>query len=82
MAERSIDAQIAEHQAKIARLRQKKEKDRTREKILVGSSYIGLAEKDPNAAQRMIDHLEKIDWRETDKKIISGLTDRLRKVGQ
>ena len=80
MSAKSLDAQIAEHQAAIARLKQKKEKERTREKILVGASYISMAENNPDAAQRMITHLEKTNWRDVDRKIIDGLLARLKEA--
>ena len=50
---RSIDQQIAETQAKLARLKQRQKASETRRKIIVGSVVISNALKEPEKARAL-----------------------------
>ena len=70
---RSIDQQIAEAQARLARLRTRAKASETRRKIIVGAIVTTEALKDPKIAKWMAATLRKNATREVDQKEIAGL---------
>ena len=74
---RSVDQQIAETQAKLARLKQKQKASETRRKIIVGSVVIANALRDTNKARPLAALLRRTITRDVDLKEIAGLLDEL-----
>ena len=70
---RTIDQQIAEAQARLARLRTRAKASETRRKIIVGAIVTTEALKDPKIARWMAATLRKNATREVDQKEIEGL---------
>lgn len=70
---RSIDQQIAEAQARLARLRTRQKATETRRKIIVGAIVTTEALKDPKIARWMAATLRKNATREVDQKELIGL---------
>ncbi|PZO62117.1 MAG: hypothetical protein DI613_18820 [Kocuria rhizophila] len=70
---RSIDQQIAEAQARLARLRTRAKATETRRKIIVGAIVTTEALKDPKIARWMAATLRKNATREVDQKELIGL---------
>ena len=61
---RSIDQQIAETQAKLARLKERQKASETRRKIIVGSVVISNALKEPEKARALAALLRRAVTRE------------------
>ena len=74
---RSVDQQIAETQAKLARLKQKQKASETRRKIIVGSVVISNALKEPEKARALAALLRRVVTRDVDQKELVGLLDEL-----
>ncbi len=74
---RTVDQQIAETQAKLARLKQRAKADETRRKIIVGSVVISNALKEPDKARALAAMLRRTVTREVDHKAIATLLDEL-----
>ena len=74
---RTIDQQIAETQAKLARLKERQKASDTRRKIIVGSVAISNALKDPDKARALAALLRRTVTREVDQKEITELSDDL-----
>ena len=70
---RTIDQQIAEAQARLARLRTRAKATETRRKIIVGAIVTTEALKDPKIARWMAANLRKNATREVDQKELTGL---------
>ena len=70
---RTIDQQIAEAQARLARLRTRAKATETRRKIIVGAIVTTEALKDPKIARWMAATLRKNATREVDQKELIGL---------
>ena len=70
---RTIDQQIAEAQARLARLRTRAKATETRRKIIVGSVVISNALKEPDKARALAAMLRRTVTREVDQKEIAGL---------
>lgn len=70
---RTIDQQIAEAQAKLARLKTRQKASDTRRKIIVGAIVTTEALKEPKLARWLAQTLRKHTTRDIDKKEISGL---------
>jgi hypothetical protein len=70
---RTIDQQIAEAQARLARLRTRAKATETRRKIIVGAIVTSEALKDPKIASWMAATLRKNATREVDQKELTGL---------
>ena len=70
---RSIDQQIAEAQARLARLKTRAKATETRRKIIVGAIVTSEALKDPKIARWMAATLRKNATREVDQKELIGL---------
>ena len=74
---RSIDQQIAETQAKLARLKTKQKASETRRKIIVGSVVISNALREPEKARALAALLRRAVTREVDQKELVGLLEDL-----
>ena len=70
---RTIDQQIAEAEAKLARLRTRAKATETRRKIIVGAIVTTEALRDPKIARWMAATLRKNATREVDQKELTGL---------
>ena len=70
---RSIDQQIAEAQARLARLKTRQKATENRRKIIVGAIVTTEALKDPKIARWMAATLRKNVTREVDQKELVGL---------
>lgn len=70
---RTIDQQIAEAEARLARLRTRAKATETRRKIIVGAIVTTEALKDPKIARWMAATLRKNATREVDQKELTGL---------
>jgi hypothetical protein len=70
---RTIDQQIAEAQARLARLKTRAKASETRRKIIVGAIVTTEALKDPKIARWMAATLRKNATREVDQKELTGL---------
>ena len=70
---RTIDQQIAEAQARLARLKIRAKASETRRKIIVGAIVTSEALKDPKLARWMAATLRRNATREVDQKEIAGL---------
>ena len=70
---RTIDQQIAEAEAKLARLKTRQKASETRRKIIVGAIVTTEALKDPKIARWMAATLRKNATREVDQKELIGL---------
>ena len=77
---RTVDQQIAETQAKLARLKTRQKASETRRKIIVGAIVTTEALKDPKIARWMAATLRKNATREVDQKELVGLLDELDQV--
>lgn len=74
---RTIDQQIAEAEAKVARLKKKAKASETRRKIIVGSVVISNALQDADTARRLAALLRRNVTRDVDKKELADLLDNL-----
>ena len=70
---RTVDQQIAEAEAKLARLKARAKATETRRKIIVGSVVISNALKEPDKARALAAMLRRTVTREVDQKEIAGL---------
>ena len=78
---RTVDQQIAEAEAKLARLKARAKAGETRRKIIVGSVVISNALKEPDKARALAAMLRRTVTRDVDVKEISGLLDDLDTAG-
>ena len=79
---RTIDQQIAETQAKLARLKTKQKASETRRKIIVGSVVISNALREPEKARALAALLRRAVTREVDQKEMVGLLDELDRAAE
>ena len=70
---RTIDQQIAEAEAKVARLKKKAKASETRRKIIVGSIVISNAMQDADTARRLAALLRRNVTRDVDAKELVDL---------
>ena len=70
---RTIDQQIAEAEAKVARLKKKAKASETRRKIIVGSVVISNAMQDADTARRLAALLRRNVTRDVDAKELTDL---------
>lgn len=74
---RTIEQQIAEAEARVARLKKKAKASETRRKIIVGSVVISNALQDADTARRLAALLRRNVTRDVDKKELADLLDNL-----
>ena len=70
---RNVDQQIAETQAKLARLKTRQKASETRRKIIVGSVVISNALREPEKARALAALLRRTVTRDVDQKELVGL---------
>ena len=70
---RNIDQQIAETQARLARLKDRQKASETRRKIIVGSVVISNALREQDKARALAAMLRRTVTRDVDQKEIAGL---------
>ena len=70
---RTIDQQIAEAEAKVARLKKRAKASETRRKIIVGSVVISNAMQDADTARRLAALLRRNVTRDVDTKELTDL---------
>ena len=79
---RSIDQQIAETQAKLARLKTKQKASETRRKIIVGSVVISNALREPEKARALAALLRRAVTREVDQRELVSLLEELDRAAE
>jgi len=77
---KTLEQQIAEAEARLARLRTKERRKETRRKIIVGGMIIANAIDDPAAARKLAAMIEAKVTRSVDKADIEPLLEELRAV--
>lgn len=77
---KTIDQQIANAEARLARLREKSRKKETRHKIIVGALVLSEASKDAKIAAWLLKQIDAKVTRDVDKTDIAPIVDDLRKV--
>jgi hypothetical protein len=77
---KTIDQQIADAEARLARLREKSRKKETRHKIIVGALVLSEASKDAKIATWLLKQIDAKVTRDVDKTDIAPIVDDLRKV--
>ena len=77
---RTIDQQIAETQARLARLKDRQKASETRRKIIVGSVVISNALREQDKARALAAMLRRTVTRDVDQKEIAGLLGELDEV--
>lgn len=74
---RTIEQQLAEAEAKVARLKTRQKAQETRRKIIVGAVVIADALRTPESAKRLAAVLRKGVTRDIDQREIASLLDEL-----
>lgn len=74
---RTIEQQIADAEARVARLKKKARANETRRKIIVGSVVISNALQDADTARRLASLLRRSVTRDVDRKEITQLLESL-----
>ena len=77
---KTIEQQIADAEARLARLREKNRKKETRHKIIVGALVMAEASKDAKIAAWLLKQIDAKVTRDVDKADIAQVVDDLRKV--
>ena len=78
---RTIEQQIAEAEARLARLRTQSRQLENGQKIILGGMLIASARHDPKMRAWVIKEAEKAVTRDVDKKRLQPLLDELRAMG-
>lgn len=72
----TLKQQLAEAEAKVARLKEKAKKQDTAEKVVIGGMMLAYARKNPNNAKRLLE-LMQTELREQDLKRVQRAIDEL-----
>lgn len=72
----TLEQQLAEAEAKVARLKEKAKKQDTAEKVVIGGMMLAYARKNPNNAKRLLE-LIQTELREQDLKRVQRAIDEL-----
>jgi len=80
-ATRTIEQQIAEAEARLARLRTQSRQLENGQKIILGGMLLAAARHDPKIRAWVIQEAEKAVTRDIDKKRLEPLLDELRAMG-
>lgn len=72
----TLEQQLAEAEAKVARLKEKAKKQDTAQKVVIGGMMLAYARKNPNNAKRLIELMQS-ELREQDKKRVQSVIDEL-----
>lgn len=75
----TLEQQLAEAEAKVARLKEKAKKQYTAEKVIIGGMMLAYARKNPNNAKRLLDIMQS-ELREQDLKRVQRAVDELKRV--
>lgn len=75
----TLEQQLAEAEAKVARLKEKAKKQDTAEKVVIGGMMLAYARKNPNNAKRLLDIMQS-ELREQDLKRVQRAVDELKRV--
>lgn len=82
----ALDKQIEVIKARkakiLAREDSKRRKAETRAKIIIGAWYLSVANRGPDEAKKLLSALEKVEWRDADRKSLeeSGVLAELREL--
>lgn len=72
----TLEQQLAEAEAKVARLKEKAKKKDTAEKVVIGGMMLAYARKNPNNAKRLLE-LMQTELREQDLKRVQRAVNEL-----
>lgn len=72
----TLEQQLAEAEAKVARLKEKAKKQDTAEKVVIGGMMLAYARKNPNNAKRLLDIMQS-ELREQDLKRVQRAVNEL-----
>ena len=72
----TLEQQLAEAEAKVARLKEKAKKQDTAEKVVIGGMMLAYARKNPNNAKRLLDIMQN-ELREQDLKRVQRAVSEL-----
>lgn len=72
----TLEQQLAEAEAKVARLKEKAKKQDTAEKVVIGGMMLAYARKNPNNAKRLLE-LIQTELREQDLKRVQRAVNEL-----
>lgn len=72
----TLEQQLAEAEAKVARLKEKAKKQDTAEKVVIGGMMLAYARKNPNNAKRLLDIMQS-ELREQDLKRVQRAVSEL-----
>lgn len=72
----TLEQQLAEAEAKVARLKEKAKKQDTAEKVVIGGMMLAYARKNPNNAKRLLELMET-ELREQDLKRVQRAVSEL-----
>lgn len=75
----TLEQQLAEAEAKVARLKEKAKKQDTAEKVVIGGMMLAYARKNPNNAKRLLE-LMQTELREQDLKRVQRAVNELNLV--
>ena len=80
--QKTLDQQIAEEEARLKRLKQRREQQETGRKIITGAVVIEAARNDPATRKWLIDELRKGVTRKKDRERIKPLVQELKALDQ
>ncbi len=75
----TLEQQLAEAEAKLARLKEKAKKQDTAEKVVIGGMMLAYARKNPSNAKRLLEIMQS-ELREQDLKRVQRAVDELKRV--
>lgn len=76
----TLEQQLAQAEAKVARLKEKAKKQDTAEKVVIGGMMLAYARKSPNNAKRLLEIMQS-ELREQDLKRVQRAMGELKIVG-
>lgn len=76
----TLDQLIAQKQDELARLKQKKQKAETAEKVVIGGMILAVARKEPSFAKQLLIMINNEVNRESDKKRLEGIIQELKEL--
>lgn len=78
----NLEQKIAQKQDELARLKEKKRKLETGQKIIVGGMMLSIARKDKKTAQMLLDNIRIHVNKDIDLKRIEGLVSELERLAK
>lgn len=76
----SLEQKIAQKEAELARLKEKKEKVANGQKVVLGGMVLSVARKNKDFANQLINMINSEVNRDTDKKRLASIVDELQQV--